>query len=42
MSYTNDEKENYLIDWYKVFTSKTEKELEKSSKKVLSKKKHQN
>jgi len=42
MSYTNDEKENYLIDWYKVFTSKTEEELEKSSKKVLSKKTHQN
>ena len=38
MSYTNDEKENYLIDWCKVFTSKTEEELEKSSKKVLSKK----
>ena len=37
MSYTNDEKK-HLIDWYKVFTSKTEEELEKSSKKVLSKK----
>ena len=42
MSYTNDEKENYLIDWCKVFTSKTKEELEKSSKKVLSKKAHQN
>ena len=37
MSYTNDEKK-HLIDWCKVFTSKTGEELEKSSKKVLSKK----
>ena len=28
MSYTNDKKK-HLIDWYKVFTSKTEEELEK-------------
>ena len=38
MSYTDDERKNYLIDWCKVFTSVTEEELEKSSKKVLSNK----
>ena len=38
MSYTDDERLNKLIDWCKVFTSTTEEELKKYSKKVLSKK----
>ena len=38
MSYTGDERIDRLIDWCKVFTSITEEELKKSSKKVLSNK----
>ena len=38
MSYTGDERTDRLIDWCKVFTSITEEELKKSSKKVLSNK----
>ena len=38
MSYTGDERTDRLIEWCKVFTSITEEELKKSSKKVLSNK----
>lgn len=38
MCYTNNEKENILIDWCKVFTSKTKKELQESLNNILSKK----
>lgn len=36
MSYTNDEKVNTLINWCKVFTSKTEEELKESLKNIVS------
>ena len=38
MIYTNNERENMLIDWCKVLTSRTKKEMEEALKKILSKK----